>query len=547
MNVRLFAITVVLAAVLGAVSPSAAGDVMMLEQPPEYGVYFDEYEPTFYTGFAPRTLDPKYLQLHLGRGNQLRVTLVLSDDVLREYAGDLVARARNYRKLVDSGRLVLTQNRALEAFEAVLDDEHVAHMAAKQAKDSADDVREDNLELIQELNPHRVFHIKLPIEKLVGQWVANVTADDRVRMDNTRRLELVNRMLPTRLFVAELDATTSAQLIALVERCPASAGEPADLDRIRPAFLALLERVSRGVYPVHKDNLEFAEFTAIYPVGTLNEFTKVNGRQIPAYPTPGRRALTTHQRTLTIDHVPDVGVYSYSPWLPYMHVGTNMHNALHTLFWRMRPAETAFLPPPWRDAKDGQGKPWQYLWLLSRGPMSHGCTHVNAGHQAELRQVLPAKAETMGEVDLLYNRATDYDVFDIDGDLSPEVMGVSYFIAYSLKNDRPDRLRVRNERFAYYEWLYGGDIGFDAKGRGVFARIRDGRFHERQAVAGAEYEKIRLYEAPYEPEKIQFYRYVDIPFAKELRQVGVRHDFQGVATADDGKVEPVRKPVMRKH
>ena len=58
----------------------------MLEEPPRYGMYYDRYEPAFYTGFAPRTLDPQRIHLHLGRGNQLRVTVVLGDDVLREYA-----------------------------------------------------------------------------------------------------------------------------------------------------------------------------------------------------------------------------------------------------------------------------------------------------------------------------------------------------------------------------------------------------------------------------------------------------------------------------
>jgi hypothetical protein len=262
----------------------------------------------------------------------------------------------------------------------------------------------------------------------------------------------------------------------------------------------------------------------------LNEYTSVHGRQIPQYPTPGRRALTTHQRTQTEDHVPTVGVYSYFPWLPYMHVGTNMHNALHTLFWRMKPTETSFLPPAWRSMKDADGEPYEYLWLLSRGPMSHGCTHLNPGHISELRQVLPSQSEQLDEVDLFHNRSFDYDVFDIDGDFEPEVMGVRYFIAYSLKNDRPDRLRVRNERRAYYEWLYAGELGYDEADRGVFAKVSDGRFIGRNAVEGASYERIPLYEAPYEPERIQFYRLVDIPFAKELRRVGVRHPFPGLDT-----------------
>jgi hypothetical protein len=516
-----------LGVLLCVAGPSRAADTGQLEEPPHYGIYYDSYEPTFYTGFAPRDLDPRGLHLHIGRGNQLRATLVLSGDVLREYAKDLVVRQKTYRTLVDSGRLVLTQNRALEKFERTLADVHVDRLVAEEATLPASTVQERNLQLLEKLNPGRVHRIRIPVDELVRRWCAHVNSVDRTHMENARRLELVNLLLPTRLFVTELDAATSAQLATLAERCPSSPPVPAGIEPNGPAFLALLEKVSHGLYPLRDGALDFAEFTAIYPIGTLNDVTTLHGRPIPMYPTPGRRALTTHQRTLTIDHVPDEQIYSYSPWIPYIHIGPRLHDALHTLFWRMRPAETSFLPPEWRSMKDDNGKPYEYLWLLSRGPMSHGCTHVNAGHQAELRQLLPAEADQLGEVDLFYNRSNDYDVFDIDGDLVPEVMGVKYFIAYSLKSDKPDRLRVRNERTAYYDWLYAGELSYDAKGRGVFAKVNDGRYVERQAVEGGEYQNISLYEAEYEPEKVQFYKMVDIPFTKELRQVSVNHPFGG--------------------
>jgi hypothetical protein len=338
-------------------------------------------------------------------------------------------------------------------------------------------------------------------------------------------------MLPTRLYVAELDSQTSAQLEALVRRSPEGNADSAALEQLRPDYLRLLDRVAPGMYPAHGDALEFAEFTAIYPVGTFNEYTSVHGRDIPEYPTPGRRALTTHQRTETIDHVPTDDIYSYFPWLPYMHVGPRMHNAVHTLFWKMKPSETAFLPESWREVKGMDGQPYQYLWLLSRGPMSHGCTHLNAGHISELRQLLPADSERLGEVDVFYNTSTLYDVFDIDGDMTPEVMGVRYFIAYSLKDNKPDRLRVRDERHAYYEWLYGGELSYDNADHGVFEKATDCRFVGRNPVPGTEYDHIALREADYEPEKIQFYRMVDIPFTKELRKVGVHHPFPGLQTA----------------
>jgi hypothetical protein len=134
----------------------------------------------------------------------------------------------------------------------------------------------------------------------------------------------------------------------------------------------------------------------------------------------------------------------------------------------------------------------------------------------------------MYRVDFFLNTSYRYDVFDIDGDFSPEVMGVRYFIAYSLKDNKPDRLRVRNERHAYYDWLYAGELQYDAADHGFFPTASDCRFVGRSAETGAEYQRIPLYEADYEPEKIQFYQLVDIPFAKELRKVGAQHRFPGL-------------------
>jgi len=220
-------------------------------------------------------------------------------------------------------------------------------------------------------------------------------------------------------------------------------------------------------------------------------------------------------------------VYSYSPWIPYMHVGTRMHNSFHTLYWRMGTDSTSFLPAEWRTvdrgSRDGAGDGYEYLWLLSRGPMSHGCTHVNAGHIAELRQILPAETARLYDVDAFLNKSHLYDVFDIDGDFTPEVIGVQYYIAYSLKGTKPDQLRAPNERAPFYDWLYGGEVRFRDDGGAYFERVRDGRFVQRTALDGFAYDDISLYEAPYQPERIQFYRLIDIPFARELRKVGVEY------------------------
>jgi hypothetical protein len=521
--------------------PGRAGDVpsapATLEEPPRYGLYYDRPEPSFYTGFAPRTVDPRRLHLHLGRGNQLRVTVVLADEVIVEYARDLRQRERTYRALVDGGRIVLTQNRGFEEFERTLAEANLDRLVAEEKTLSPETIRERNLALLEHLNPGRVFRIRVPVDDLVRRWLERLRPEDRRRMEPARRLELVNLLLPTRLWVAELEPGVSTEVEALVRGAPEGDGASA-VEAVRPAYLRLLDRVGHGMYPVRDGRLEFVEFTALYPVGTFNEYTSYRGRQIPTYPTPGRRALTTHQRTKTVDHVPTDESYSYFPWLPYMHVGTNMHNSVHTLWWKMETERTPFLPAAWRTVERGSrdGTPYRYLWLLSRGPMSHGCTHLNAGHISELRQLLPSETERLYEVDTYLNSSTLYDVFDIEGDGTPEVMGVRYFIAYRLKENRPDHLRVRNERRAYYDWLYAGELEYDGRDGGVFPRAQACRFVGRQAIPGAEYERIALHEADYEPERIQFYRLVDIPFARELRKVSVHHPFPGL----DGTTVSIR-------
>jgi hypothetical protein len=509
-------------------APALPGDRaapgLMVEDPPRYGVFYDEPEPSFYTGFAPRTQDPARLHIHLGRGNQLRVTEVLSDDVLREYARDLDQRHRTYQRLIDSGRLELTQTRNYEDFEHTLDEAGLGRLVAEEATLTPDALRARNLALLERLNPGRVFRIAIPVRALVAKWVGELQPADRVHVDGPRRLELLNALLPTRLWLAELPAGAASALDDLVRRAPARTDDPAALDALAPAYTALLTHISGDHYPVKNGVVTFDEFTAIYPVGTVAAYTTWHGRQIPDYPTPGRRAITNHQRTLVADHIPTDDSYSYSPWLPYMHVTPTMHNAIHTPWWKMRPSDAAFLPAAWRSVTRGSrdGQPFQKLWLLSRGPMSHGCTHLNTGHIAELRQILPADSDQLYDVDIFLARSENYDVFDIDGDLTPEVMGVRYFIAYSLINGKPDRLRVKNERRAYYDWLYAGDLTFDGD-QGVFHDVHDAAFVGRDAKEGRGYSRLLLREADYQPETVQFYHMVDIPFARALRKVGVHY------------------------
>jgi hypothetical protein len=515
----------VLAGPAGSVGSSVDDDGMLTSADTpglaNYGVFYNSYEPTFYTGFAPRALDPKRLHLHVGSGNQLRVTLVLSDEVIQRYVDNLLARYQGYRALIDSGRLVLTQNRAFEQFEQAIRDHGLETMQAGQRELSTAEIRQRNLQLMRKLNSQRVFSIRYPEQTLLNNWRAQLNEKDRRGTDNERRLLLLNQMLPNRLWITETDKAMRRALKQLIQLA-------ADDDPGWPeAFFALLKQLSGDIYPRRDGIVQFDEFTALYPIGTFNEYTTYKGRKIPLYPTPGRWIMTTHQRTKTPDHIPSNLAYSYSPWLPYMHVGKTLHNSFHTLWWTMKPENTGFLPDELKQspAKSREGDDYLRLWLLSRGPMSHGCTHVNAGHIMELRELLPAEGAQLARVSFFINKSYLFDVFDIDGDFRPEVMGVRYFVAFSLHKKQPDRLRAPIERRAFYNWLYGGKLDYDNTGAGRFHDIEDGQFVDKFAINGRHYQRVPLYEADYQPEMLQFYQLVDIPFARELRKIGADHPF----------------------
>ena len=121
-----------------------------LEEPPVYGVYYDRREPSFYTGFAPRSQDPDRVHLQIGRGNQLRITAVLSDEAIAGYARDLLYRYRTYRALIDKKRVVLTQNTSFEDFAETIDEVDLEDLVEEEDDLSAAELRERNLELMEE-------------------------------------------------------------------------------------------------------------------------------------------------------------------------------------------------------------------------------------------------------------------------------------------------------------------------------------------------------------------------------------------------------------
>jgi hypothetical protein len=494
------------------------------------GVFYNRIEPSFYTGFAPRCQDPKRIHIHLGRGNQNRVTVVLSDHIIDSYLSDLAVRYRTYERLIKNNTIKLTQNRAFEKFSEIISKEKILKRVAERKTMTPAAYGKMSLEMLEKLNPGKVFHIEIDFDLWMREWSTRLAPFLNRKPSIQESLVLINDMLPTRIWVTELSWRLKEKLqnaITLYGVYEEDLHSEVAWNSFYKAAVELFDLATQNIYPVKGKMLDFYEFTAIYPVGTLNQFAEYDGRRIPLYPCPGKRNLIHHQRTKVVDHIPTKQCYGYLPWLPYMHVGKTLHNSFHTLWFRMDTKNTDFIPEEWKQNAEGSlnGKPYSRLWLLSRGPMSHGCTHVNAGHISELRQLLPSDEKALPQVVTFRNKSNHFDVFDINGDGSPEVMGVKYFHAYSLRNKRPYKRRAPADRKSFYKWLYVNGYHYDDHGTLIFDEAPTSKFVQKTAYKGETFEDIPLYEAEYAPETIQFYNRMPIPFVRELRRVSSSYDF----------------------
>jgi len=488
------------------------------------GVYFYRLEPSFYTGFAPRSQDPRRIHIHLGRGNQVRVTLVLSDRMIHHYLADLAFRYHTYTRLIEKGRLVLTQNRAYEVFKRTIMKEGILDKAEKQPHMDPAEYHRMSLEILKRLNPDRLFHITIDFKTRIRDWAKQLHDIKKGSLSKSASLDLINSLLPTRLYVTELEPGLKKDLIRLIDLYRDHPEKDAESwNHFYQEAGRFFTAVSQGLYPLRDDRLEFYEFTAIYPVGTYNDTTTYHGMTIPLYPYPGKWRIHIHQRTRVADHISDAACYGYLPWIPYMHVGERLHNSFHSLWFNIDTRKTAFIPEKWRHHthQSREEGPYPYLWLLSRGPMSHGCTHINAGHISELRQILPSSEKVFLEVETFRNKSYHFDVFDIYGNGRPQVMGVEYFHAYQLKDKKPYRMRASSDRRSFYAWMYQKGYRIKTDGRVIFDQAPTTKFIGRKPADGKTYHQIPLYEAKYAKETIQFYKPVSIPFTRELRRVHI--------------------------
>ena len=498
-----------------------------------YGVFFNNYDPNFYTGFVPRVQDADRIKIHLGRGNQLRVRMVLPDETVDNFVIDQVTKHDLYQEVIDAGVIELTANTAWEDYDKKFKEAGLREIAAKKGSVSPEEWRRLNVEALQKLQPERLYHIQKDFDQMTKDFQKSLAAAPEPK-NLGDKLDLVNGYFKNRIFAYDLTKEQDAALTELIQL--AKAGDDAGFAPKAAAFFA---DVTDGIYPVRDGKIDYYEYTAIWAAGTYDKTTKVKGRTIPWITTPGVWTFIPrmHGKGITgmVDYISSAGYYGLIPMFPYEYGGGIAYNAIHNTGISNWIQGHPLLPKEWKTYTDGSrsGKPFNRVAVTSRGPVSHGCTRLGSGHLAELREMLPSTSEQMKGIVNYRNVSQCYDVFDRKGDGNEEIMGVQYYIAFRHTNERVAKhIWAQNNREDFYNWLYGDEMNYGPVGEVTFDEVCTGKFVKKKALVGETYEDLKLYEAPYEPETIQFYKIKGLrptsregmDFNRELRRVGYGYE-----------------------
>ncbi|HJO23665.1 MAG: hypothetical protein QF890_13790 [Myxococcota bacterium] len=494
-----------------------------------YGLFFNDYDPNFYTGFVPRVQDEKRIKIHLARGNQLRVRMILPDETIDNFLLDQVAKHDLYKEVIDKGIITLTTNTSWEDYDKRFEAEGIRELAARKNSLSKAAWRRKNIEAIEKLTPERLYHIQKDFGEMVTKWAALLKGNPPPETLGAR-LDLINEFFPHRMFVYDLTPEQESAFDELDKLAHAG-----DLTAFRPKARVFFEDMTDGIYPLENGKIDYYEYTAIYAAGTYDTTTTYHGHQIPQITTQGiwyfQPRLHGNGMLGMVDYISAAGYYGLIPMFPYEYGGGESYNSIHNTGISNWIAGHPLLPKEWRKYDKGSrnGKPYNRVALTSRGPVSHGCTRLNSGHLAELRELTPSTSDGLQGIVNYRNVSHCYDVFDRKGDGEVEIMGVQYYFAFrSTKSRVAKQIWAQNNRKDFYDWLYGNEMNYGDIGEVTFDEVCEGKFHKRKAVEGRTWKNLRLYEAPYEPETLQFYQINGIDrlspegmeFNREMRRVG---------------------------
>jgi hypothetical protein len=497
------------------------------------------YLPSLYTGFAPREEEANRIHFHLSRGNVARLTVTLDEQAILTYLYSLQKRRAVINTVVTGGDIKPVHRPQNAMHDALLDSPKIGVSQTISDFEAGRISREEfyarSLAIMKALNPGRVFEINLDLKAVSAQWRSKMlsivkksaSAQSEEQMvsyltkNSKEALILANQILFGRINATQL---TAAQIQALAKLALSTADEEAFANDV----VALVKSLSGNRFDfkivkggksqpaINGTQLSVTEFTAVYPVGSVLATVKdSSGNRIPMIRETGAMNFIATDR-FDVDQIRGEPYYG---WIPKMNY-TLSQNAIHNPAVRTSLSKPAF---SFLHKELGVPASERTIWLVSRSPVSHGCTRMAAGHIHEVRAIFPSNPQEMTRVVYTGNSSADYDLFDVDGSGQLKVMGSKYFVAYNLVSTGSDAgyreskglIAESFKRDEFYGQLYGANQFTKVQDRFVFSNPsityfsgpvgRDVRAKAFSVKIAGDYP---LYEQNYEQDKIQFF---DLP------------------------------------
>jgi hypothetical protein len=260
--------------------------------------------------------------------------------------------------------------------------------------------------------------------------------------------------------------------------------------------------------------LTYHEFTGIYPIGSIKNSTRDrHGNSINSYATPGLWQFLS-RRYHEVDNMRSEFYYGMIPKMDYEARGNGFHNPA-VRFSAVPDAVKQSLSIPEHHA---------HFWAVKRGRVSHGCNRMAAGHIWEIRNIFPVENSRATQVYYFGNDPKDFDLYDINGDGKPEVMGVTYYISYNARGTSWAGKReganlevdVRGTE-KFYKNLLGANNVFTYDEKGItihdpgISYFSKKDFRKKRTISKIIEGDFPYFEQTYERDKIQFYRPLKIP------------------------------------
>ena len=485
------------------------------------------FMPGLYLGFAPKVETASQIHFRLGRGNQIRLTATLDDMTILTYPYNLKARYDLIKKSIELKYIQIQSQNQFAMFEKVIFNSGLMPLIQdyESKKITEAEYKSQSITLIKNLNPGRVFDFNLNFTDNISKWAAtsltqymkqiNTTDFKSYALKNPQTtIALINEIIPGRINIISIDEQRIKSLEPIAQSLLNQTLDLVSLQKMADFVQTQTEnKIKIQCVNFNDCSANILEFTAIYPNGsTIDPTTDRSGNQIPRIREVGALSFLDSPGHFDVDHIRNEEFYGWAPKMDYTPEGNGIHNpAVITQLSldAFKNLITEFKIPANHN----------YLWIVSRGNVSHGCTRMSSGHILEVRNIFPSTNEEMKKVKYFGNASTDYDLFDIDGSGTLQVMGVKYYLSYGLMANEGNGYREGKflipeslNKIAFYQQLYGkqqfrkdnDDLIFINPFITYFNLEKPGQ--TRAKAFSQQYKgEFKLYEQNYEKDKIQLF------------------------------------------